>query len=238
MKAMIFCAGLGTRFKPWTDHHPKALAMVNGKPLLQRNVEYLQQNGIFDVIVNVHHFPDQIEDAVRNNNGWGSRVTISDERTEVLETGGGLLKARHLFTPGEDFLTINADILTDLDIKKFYQYHLENEALTSLAISERKSSRCLLFNEEKQLTGWRNMQTGEERIGIEDPDAKPFAFSGISFFNYRIFDQLKLTGKFSLIDIFLSLATTREIYGYLHDHNKWVDVGKPESVEVAEKMFI
>src|SRR5262245_22208022 len=116
MKGMIFSAGLGTRFKPWTDKHPKALASVHGKSLLQRNIEYLQQNSIRDVIVNVHHFPDQIEEAVKKNKGWGSQVTISDERNELLETGGGLLKAKDLFIRGESFVTCNVDILTDLDI--------------------------------------------------------------------------------------------------------------------------
>ena len=112
---MIFCAGLGTRFKPWTDKHPKALALVNGKSLLQRNIEYLQQYGIKDVIVNVHHFAEQIINAIEKNNGWGSNIIISDETDEVLETGGGLLKAKDLFTPGEKFITCNVDILTDLE---------------------------------------------------------------------------------------------------------------------------
>src|SRR5215813_10878858 len=111
MKSMIFCAGLGTRFKPWTNTRPKALAPVNGKSLLQRNIEYLQQFGIKDVIVNVHHFADQIVDAIKENDGWGSDITVSDERSEVLETGGGLVKAKGLFTPGEKFITCNVDIL-------------------------------------------------------------------------------------------------------------------------------
>ena len=111
MKAMIFAAGLGTRFKPWTDNHPKALAMVNGKCLLQRNIEYLQQYGITDVVVNVHHFADQIIDTVQVNKGWGSKVVISDETNEVLETGGGLLKARPLLEGNESFVTLNVDIL-------------------------------------------------------------------------------------------------------------------------------
>src|SRR3954468_17115439 len=114
MKAMIFAAGLGTRFKPWTDHHPKSLALVNGKSLLQRNIEYLQQYGINEVVVNVHHFPEQIREQIQKNKGWGSRVIISDESDEVLETGGGLLKAKeHL--EGEPFLTINVDILTEIN---------------------------------------------------------------------------------------------------------------------------
>src|SRR5829696_4250871 len=96
MKAMIFAAGLGTRFKPWTDNHPKALAIVNGKSLLQRNIEYLQQYNIHDVIVNVHHFPDKLIEAIKKNNGWGSKIEISDERAMLLETGGGLLNASAL----------------------------------------------------------------------------------------------------------------------------------------------
>src|SRR6188472_1489049 len=112
MKAMIFSAGLGTRFKPWTDAHPKALAVVNGKSLLQRNIEYLQQYGIKDVVVNVHHFADQIENAVEANKGWGSNITISDERDVVLETGGGLLNAKPLLG-NQTFVSVNADILTD-----------------------------------------------------------------------------------------------------------------------------
>src|SRR6202012_1588121 len=126
MKAMIFSAGLGTRFKPWTDKHPKALAIVNGKSLLQRNIEYLQQYGITDVVVNVHHFADQIIDAIIINKGWGSNIVISDETNEVLETGGGLLKARDLLEGNEPFITLNVDILTNLNLNKLIQFHKEH----------------------------------------------------------------------------------------------------------------
>src|SRR4051812_6315920 len=129
MKGMIFAAGLGTRFKPWTDTHPKALALVNGKSLLQRNIEYLQKYGITDVVVNVHHFADQIIAAVNDNKGWGSNITISDETDEVLETGGGLLKARPLLESSEPFVTINADILTDLSLKRLLDYHKDYKPL-------------------------------------------------------------------------------------------------------------
>src|SRR5690606_2245290 len=128
MKAFIFSAGLGTRFKPWTDHHPKALAMVNGKPLLQRNIEYLQQYGIYDVVVNVHHFADQVINAINENKGWGSNIEISDERNALLETGGALLHARHLLK-SDRFITLNVDILTDLDISALLNYHQQQKAL-------------------------------------------------------------------------------------------------------------
>ena len=115
-KAMILAAGLGTRLKPWTDHHPKALALVNGKPLLQRNIEYLQQFGIYDVVVNVHHYAQQIIDAVTHNNGWGSKISFSNETDAVLETGGGLKRAATYFEGTDHFVLMNADILTDLKI--------------------------------------------------------------------------------------------------------------------------
>lgn len=237
MEAMIFSAGLGTRFKPWTDKHPKALAVINGKSLLQRNIEYLQQYGIRDVVVNVHHFPDQIIDTLNEHKGFGSNIKISDETALVLETGGGLLKAKHLFTPGEDFLTINVDILTTLDIHAFLSFHREKKAMISLATSSRKSSRCFVFDENSRLTGWRNLQTGEEKIRVQSAEQHNKSFSGISLFNYSFFDELQLKGKFSLVDAYLSLAADHPIYGYDHSGDKWVDVGRLESVVVAENLF-
>ena len=136
---MIFSAGLGTRFKPWTDTHPKALAIVNGKSLLHRNIEYLQKHGITDVVVNVHHFADQVIEAIMRNKGWGTKVTVSDERDELLDTGGGLLKAKEFFTPGERFITCNADILTDLDIDKLLSFHKSKNALISFGVTQRKT---------------------------------------------------------------------------------------------------
>lgn len=238
---MIFSAGLGTRFKPWTDQHPKALAVVNGKSLLQRNIEYLQQNGIRDIIVNVHHFADQLEEAIKKQQGWGSRVQVSDERGELLETGGGLLKAKSLFTPGERFITCNADILTDLDISKLLRFHEERKALVSFGVTGRKSSRYLLFDENDRLCGWRHAGTGEERIAISKPGLIPKAYSCVVLFEYDIFrlmEEAGFSGKFSLIDVYLELASAHRIMGYDHSGDRLVDVGKPESVEVAEKLFL
>ncbi len=146
---MIFSAGLGTRFKPWTDTHPKALALVNGKSLLQHNIEYLAKYGIKDVVVNVHHFADQIIDAVKENKGWGSNIIISDETSEVLETGGGLLKAKELFSPGEKFITCNADILTDLNLHELISFHEKHKPLISFGVTNRKTSRNFLFDENR-----------------------------------------------------------------------------------------
>ena len=148
MKAMIFSAGLGTRFKPWTDTHPKALALVNGKSLLQRNIEYLQQYGITDVVVNVHHFAAQIREAVQVNKGWGSRVTISDETDLVLETGGGLLKARPWLEGSEPFLSLNVNILTNLDLNRLIACQRERDRLISSAFPNRKAFPYVLLDEK------------------------------------------------------------------------------------------
>jgi MurNAc alpha-1-phosphate uridylyltransferase len=240
MQAMIFSAGLGTRFKPWTDSHPKALAFVIDKSLLQRNIEYLQSYGIKDVIVNVHHFADQVEEAVKKNKGWGSNITISDERNELLETGGGLLKAKKLFSPGERFITCNVDILTDLDINNLLAFHEKNKSLISFAVTNRKTSRFLLFNENNRLCGWRNTRTGEERISIPGSNLVEKAYSCVVVFEYdifRIMEENNFTGKFSLIDVYLKLANNHLIMGYDHSGDRLVDVGKPESLTVAEALF-
>ena len=237
MKAMIFSAGLGTRFKPWTDHHPKALALVNGKSLLQRNIEYLAKYDITDVVVNVHHFSDQIRQAVHSNRGWGSNIMISDESDVILETGGGLLKAMPFLDGNESFLTINVDILTDLDLAAFIRFHREYNPLVSLAVSGRTTNRCFVFDDADRLIGWRNTQTGEEKIKIQQHPSYNKAFSGLSIFSHSFFSKLRLTGKFSLVDAFLSLAAEERILGFDHSGDKWVDVGKPASVPIAESLF-
>jgi NDP-sugar pyrophosphorylase family protein len=236
MKAMIFAAGLGTRFKPWTDKHPKALAIINGKSLLQRNIEFLQQYGINEVVVNVHHFADQIKEAIDKAAGWGSRLIISDERNEVLETGGGLLKAKE-YLKDDTFLTINVDILTDANLKAFLIHHQLEGATIKLGVTNRITSRYLLFNEYNRLCGWRNIATGKERIAIQADDYVQKAYSGLAIFEPTVFDAISQTGKFSLIDVFLSLAPQYKISGFDHSESKVLDVGKPESITVAESMF-
>jgi N-acetyl-alpha-D-muramate 1-phosphate uridylyltransferase len=236
-QAMIFSAGLGTRFKPWTDKHPKALAIVNGKSLLQRNVEYLQQYGITDVIVNVHHFAEQIRQAIEKNKGWGSNIQISDETDEVLETGGGLLKAKDLFKPGEPFLTLNVDILTDLDLERFIRFHEKQSPLITLSVTDRDTSRYLLFNPDSRLCGWRNTTSGDERITTHCNILNEKAYSCVAAFNYEVFRWIPFTGKFSLIDVYLALANEHLIIGYDHSGDKLVDVGKPDSIQLAEALF-
>lgn len=234
---MIFAAGLGTRFKPWTNHHPKALAMVNGKSLLQRNIEYLQQYGIFDVVVNVHHFANQIVQAVAENKGWGSNVIISDETNEVLETGGGLVKARNLLEGTEPFLTLNVDILTNLNLHHLLAYHRQHQPLISFGVTNRNTSRNFLFDDHNRLCGWRNNSTGDERISIAREGLVQKAYSCVVVFEPRVFSLIRQQGKFSLTETYLDLAAEHLILGYDHSGDKLVDVGKPESVAVAEALF-
>src|SRR5580704_8409067 len=164
MKAMLFAAGLGTRLKPFTDHIPKALVEVNNKTLLEHNIRYLQRFGIYDVVVNVHHFASKIEAAIYEHDGFGSEIIISDERNEILETGGGLKKAAPFFAGEEAFVMMNVDVLTNLDLGKMINTHELGKPMATLAVMKRDSSRQLLFNRDMCLCGWRNNNTGEERI--------------------------------------------------------------------------
>jgi MurNAc alpha-1-phosphate uridylyltransferase len=242
MKAMILAAGLGTRLKPFTDKHPKALALVNGKSLLQRNIEYLQKIGITEVLVNVHHYADQIIDAVTSNNGWGSTITISDETDAVLETGGGLKKAAWYFANENSFLLINADILTNLDLDALIAQHTSSGALATLAVSIRNSSRYFLFDSAGKLCGWKNQNTGEYKPGhFNDSNTEHLqtkAFSGIQVIDTRLLSLMQRAGKFSMVDVYLDLCDTQNILAYDHTGATLLDVGKPESLELAATLFV
>ena len=236
MKALIFAAGKGTRLKPFTDHHPKALARVNDVPLLERNIKYLQSYGINDFVINIFHFGEQIVEFLKEHDHFGANIEISDEKDQLLETGGGLVFARRFLDDGEDFLILNADILTDLNITEFVKYHQEKKDFATLAVSDRKSSRKLLFNPEMVLRGWVNVETGEQRLAEFNKGFKPLAFSGIHCMNPAIFGKIKRTGKFSIMEEYLDLMHTEKIHGFEH-HAKLIDVGRPESIVEAEKYF-
>ena len=237
-RAMILAAGLGTRFKPWTDRHPKALAPVNGKSLLQRNIEWLQSYGIRDLVINVHHFSGQIIQALTQNRGWGSRYAISDEHSEVLETGGGLKKARALLEE-EPFVLMNVDILTDMDLSAMIADHFRHRPLATLAVTGRSTSRYFLFDGSDELCGWRNVGTGQERLArpAEGGPLVQKAFSGIHVIDPAIFPLIGRVGKFSMVDVYLDLAPKWTIRGFDHSRSKLIDVGRPASAEEAAKLF-
>lgn len=233
---MIFAAGLGTRLKPFTDKHPKALATVNGKSLLEHAIRYLQKFGIEDVVVNVHHFADQIEQLICDNNGFGSWVTISDEREAVLETGGGLKFAAPHFQDEKDIVVMNVDVLTNHDLSKMIAIHHEGNQLATLAVMDRASSRKLLFDQDMILCGWQNLNNQETKISRECKQYNSLAFSGIQIISTQML-SMPFEGKFSIIDVYLHYAKKDIIKGYDHSGNIFIDVGKPESLAQAAYIF-
>lgn len=239
MRGMILAAGLGTRLKPFTDAHPKALAVVNGKTVLQRNIEYLASFGIKEIIVNVHHFADQIIDVIETNNGFGSIISFSDETDKVLETGGGIAKAEWFFEKErEPFVVMNVDVLTEMNLQEMIFQHKKNHSLATLAVSSRKTMRYFLFDETKQLCGWENKKTGEQKISRKCSNCIEKAFSGIQILSPEIFSLITQKGKFSIVEVYLTLAKTQTITAFDHTGSKFIDVGKPENILKAEKIFI
>jgi N-acetyl-alpha-D-muramate 1-phosphate uridylyltransferase len=238
MKAMIFAAGLGTRLKPFTDHHPKALAPVHGKPLLQWNIEYLRSFGITDIIVNVHHFAQQIIDCIDEHRGFGCHVNISDETDLVLETGGGLKKAADYLQDSDPFVVMNVDILTDFKLDQLIAAHQQHQPLATLAVTDRASSRNFLFDEQMQLCGWRNNKTGEVKMSEANDAPIAKAFSGIHVISPALLPLLnQWEGKFGMVDVYLELSKQYLIRGFDHSDSQLLDVGKPESITQAEAMF-
>lgn len=234
---MLFAAGLGTRLKPFTDNHPKALAVVNGRTLLEHNIRYLQEFGIKDVVINVHHFADQIMDMLTENNGFGSRILMSNEADEVLETGGGLKKAIPLFIENENVLVMNVDVITNLKLDKLLAAHEAGTQMATLAVMDRHSTRGFLFNKELQLCGWRNNSTAQEKISRNENELRMLAFSGVQVLRPSFLQAITEEGKFSLVEVYLRLASSQSIRGHNHTGDIFLDVGKPESLQMADKLL-
>ena len=229
MKAMILAAGLGTRLKPFTDSHPKALFVVEGKTLLENAITHLKSAGINEIIINVHHFENQIIEYLQLHHGFGLEIAISDERGELLETGGGLKKAGWFFKGCDCALIRNVDILSDIDLCIMKDFHLRSHSIATLAVRNRETSRYFQFDDQMNLCGWENIISGEKRISRIASSTRAFAFSGIQILDPAIFPLIVEDGKFSLTDLFLRLAQTQKITGYLEDGIVWRDVGKMTS---------
>ena len=234
MVGVIFCAGLGTRLKPLTDTIPKALVPLAGKPLLQWQVEKLRDAGITDIIVNVHHFPDIIIDVVRANEGWGSNILISDERNQLLETGGGLKKIinEQLKIFNNPILACNVDILSNIDLRALISAY-ERTGVSQLVVSDRQTQRYLCFDEQNHLCGWTNIATGE----LKGRDGCHLAFSGMQILNTGILSLLKemKEDKFSLIDFYLRYMQHMSLHAFVPTNYRMMDVGKIDQIEEAER---
>ena len=244
MKALIFAAGLGTRLKPLTDTMPKALVEVAGKPMLEHVILHLKEQGFTDIVVNIHYLGEQIIEFLKAHDNFGVNICISDEREEVLETGGGILKAADLLDDGEPFLVHNSDILTDIDLRQLYQKHLENEADATLLVSQRETSRYLLFDEARSLCGWLNKKNGEvlpEGFCYDPALHEAWAFNGVHIISPTLLSYMRedgWNGKFSIIPFYLSVCRkARIIASPIEAGHYWFDIGKMETLEEANKFF-
>lgn len=242
MKAMIFAAGLGTRLRPFTDNKPKALFPVCGKPLLEHVIVKLKASGFNEIIVNVHHFSKQITDFLAEKKNFGIRIEISDEKELLLETGGGIKKAASFFDDDKPLLIHNVDIVSDANLSAFYEDHLKrSEAIASLLVSNRNSSRYLYWDEADKLAGWMDIRTGMIKSPYVDFNPENYdgsAFSGIHILSPKIFEYMSdQPDKFSVIDFYLSIADKTNIYRYKPAELNLVDVGKAENLAAAEKIL-
>lgn len=236
MKAMIFAAGLGTRLGEMTQVRPKALADINGHTMLHLTVEKLVAAGFDDLIVNIHHHPEQMMEEINNLRGLGFSLAVSDESDELLDTAGGLLKARSFFDD-RPFLCHNVDEFTDLDIMEMYNQHLESGPLATLAVRHRKGSRLLLADSSGRVRGWRNVTTKEEIItGGNSKNLEEVGFSGIQVLSPAIFDMMP-EGTYSLTSLYLTLAKENPVMTYLHDYGYWFDCGTPQNLEKIRRQL-
>ena len=225
MKALIFAAGLGTRLKPLTDDRPKAMVEIAGKPMLQHVIERVAAAGFDDITINIH---------------------ISDERGLLLDTGGGILKARQWLDGNEPFLVHNTDIISTLDLKAFYDYHVEHDALATILVKERKTQRYFLFDENDRLCGWTNKATGEFKPDpekLQGRQLREMAFGGLHVISPSIFPHLERYRrnegeKFSITPFYINECKHHLIHGYHPDSDyQWLDIGKPETLAQAQELL-
>lgn len=237
MKAMIFAAGLGTRLRPFTEKLPKALIEIGGEPMIERVITKLKSAGVTEILINLHHFPDQIKNFIDQKKSFGLKIEFSDELDQLLETGGGLKKAAWFFDDGKPFVVHNVDVLSNIGLTEMLNFHIENKALATLFMQNRPGSRYLLMNDRNRLSGWKNEKTGETRLCFpNETSLKKMAFNGIHIIDPLIFSLFTEVGKFSIIDTYLRLAPMYPVIGFCPNNAGYLDVGKPENLPLAEQI--
>ncbi len=235
MKAMILAAGIGSRLQPITDTIPKPLVKVGNFTLLELTIRYLKKYGVDQVVVNVHHFADQIIEYLEKNNGFGIPYIISDEREMLMNTGGAIVHAAEYLRNEKYFILMGADILTGLDLKAMIDSHLIQNSMATLAVKDRETSRSLLFNDRMQLVGWRNNANGTIRGSNADTATAALGFSVIQVLNPAIFDLITEQGTFSIIDLYLRLMDSFKILGFRHDNTPWLEFGRIDRLKELPK---
>jgi mannose-1-phosphate guanylyltransferase len=240
MKAMVLAAGLGTRLRPFTDDRPKALVEVGGRTLLEITLARLRAFGIHDVIVNVHHFADKVISFLKGRENFGMHIEVSREDV-LLDTGGGLKKAGWFFLENsspaaEPFLLHNVDVVSTIDLQGMVRFHQDNNALATLAVQQRETSRYLLFDDQLQLCGRRVEREAKPEIVRAAPKNEALAFSGIHIISPRLLTLMKEEGVFSIIDTYLRLAGSgKKIIAFRADDYYWRDLGKPADLQQAAR---
>jgi NDP-sugar pyrophosphorylase family protein len=238
-KAFIPAAGLGTRLGLISKSKPKALVEVGGVPMLELTIERLKKKGISKFVVNVHHFGDEVIDFIKQRNNFGVDVQVSDERSELLDTGGAILNAASFFDGNNPILVHNVDVISEVDFIQLLEWHQQQNAMVSLCVRKRESGRALLFDDKMFLKGWANLEKNEFKW-VDEPveNFQAYAFNGIYLFNPEFINKLPFRGKFSIIDTWLKLAGTEKITGF-HDRSKnWFDLGSTEKIKIAEDYLV
>jgi Nucleoside-diphosphate-sugar pyrophosphorylase involved in lipopolysaccharide biosynthesis/translation initiation factor 2B, gamma/epsilon subunits (eIF-2Bgamma/eIF-2Bepsilon) len=238
---MILAAGKGTRLKPLTDEKPKALIPVGGTPMLEHVILRIKEAGFTHIVINIHHFGEQIIDFLKANNNFGVVIDISDERGYLLDTGGGIKQASRFLTGNEPFLVHNVDIFSDVDLKAMYQSHINSKAPATLLVDNRSGSRKLLFGKDEQLHGWRNRETGEIKSFVPNFDPSKYmeyTFGGVHVISPEIIQLMdEWTGKFSVIDFYLSICLKKSIRLYTENELCMIDIGKMKGLEEATQLI-
>lgn len=236
MRAMILAAGLGTRLQPLTNKTPKALIKIRDRTLLDIAIDNLLNNGFDKIIINVHHFAKMVIKFI-NQNKYNADIIISDESDKLLDTGGGLKKATWFFDDKKPFLLYNVDIVSNLNLKNLYQTHLTSKAMATLAVRERNSDRYLLLDSDNKLCGWKNIKTKEVISYCNINNLNQYAFSGIHIIDPKIFTLMPDDDIFSMIDVYLNIMKDNIISGYVDHDSFWLDVGRIESLKIAEENY-
>lgn len=240
MKAMILAAGLGTRLRPLTNDRPKALVEVVGRTLLEITLARLREFGVREVIVNVHHFADMVVEYLKEHDNFGMRIEISRE-DQLLDTGGGLKKAAHFFLEDssdsdEPFILHNVDVISTIDLGRMVQFHKERQALATLAVQDRQTSRYLLFDGQGQLCGRRAGRDEAPELVRSCQQIQELAFSGVHVISPRLLSMMTEDGVFSIVPTYLRLAANGEnILDFRADEYYWLDLGRPENIARAER---
>ncbi len=233
---MIPAAGIGTRLKPLTNNKPKALVEVQGAPMLQHAIKYLISFGFKDIIINVHHFAEQIYEFLEKNKNFGIHIQISDETDLLLDTGGAIKKAEPFFK-NEPFLVYNVDIFTNINIHELINCHKNSDALITMAVKDRETTRPILFDEDLNLCEWRNVLTGDKKI-CREPNGKltPFGYSCVQVINPGIFDLIHTDAPFPIIPFYLGIASKHKIKAYVHNESEWLEVGRYQNIAEINAM--